>query len=57
MNQFYVYVCLFEDTVEQIKKFEELMFNFLYQKIVKEFDDSCCRLILEGYIFKSIMNC
>ena len=57
MNQFYVHVRLFEDTAEQPKKFEELMLNFLYQKTVKESDDSCCRLIPEGYILKSTMNC
>lgn len=57
MNQFYVHVRLFEDTAEQTKKFEELMLNFLYQKTVKESDDSCCRLIPEGYILKSTMNC
>ena len=57
MNQFYVHVRLFEATAEQTKKFEELMLNFLYQKTIKESDDSCCRLIPEGYILKSTMNC
>ncbi|BDW58770.1 hypothetical protein PSI59_004027 [Escherichia coli] len=57
MNQFYVHVRLFEATAEQTKKFEELMLNFLYQKTVKESDDSCCRLIPEGYILRSTMNC
>ncbi|MBX4744241.1 hypothetical protein ACUXKK_004372 [Klebsiella aerogenes] len=57
MNQFYVHVRLFEATAEQAKKFEEIMLTFLYQKTIKESDESCCRLAPEGYILKSTMNC
>lgn len=57
MNQFYVHVRLFEATAEQTKKFEEFMLNFLYQKTINESEDSCCRLLPEGYILKSTMNC
>ncbi len=57
MNQFYVHVRLFEATDEQTKKFEEFMLNFLYQKTINESEDSCCRLLPEGYILKSTMNC
>lgn len=57
MNKFYVHVRLFEATAEQTKKFEEFMLNFLYQKTIKESDDSSFRLIPEGYILKSTMNC
>jgi hypothetical protein len=56
MSQFYVHVRLFEATAEQAKKFEELMLNFLYQKTIKESDEDC-RLIPDGYILKSTMNC
>lgn len=57
MNQFYVHVRLFEATAEQTKKFEEFMLNFLYQKTIKDSDDSYCRLPPEGYIHNSTMNC
>ncbi|WP_234083726.1 YmfI family phage protein [Enterobacter quasiroggenkampii] len=56
MSQFYVHVRLFEASAEQTKKFEELMLNFQYQKTIKESDDES-RLIPEGYILKSTMNC
>lgn len=57
MNQFYVHVRLFEATAEQTKKFEEFMLNFLYQKTIKDSDDSCWRLVPGGYTLKSTMNC
>lgn len=57
MSQFYVHVRLFEATDEQTKKFEEFMLNFQYQRTIKESDDNTCRLIPEGYILKSSMNC
>lgn len=56
MNQFYIHVRLFEATAEQTKKFEEFMVHFLYQKTTKEHDESY-RLIPEGYILKSTMDC
>ncbi|EGD3972203.1 hypothetical protein IAL14_004319 [Salmonella enterica] len=56
MNQFYVHVRLFEATAEQTKKFEELMLYFHYRKTTKD-DDGDCRLIPDGYILNSTMNC
>ena len=57
MDQCYIHVRLFEATAEQTKKFEEFMLLFLYQKTIKDSDDSFCRLTPEGYILKSTLNC
>ncbi|HEC2581827.1 TPA: hypothetical protein R2K48_004414 [Raoultella ornithinolytica] len=57
MNQFYIHVRLFEATAEQTKKFEEFMVHFLYQKTTQERDETRYRLIPEGYILKSTMDC
>lgn len=57
MNQFYIHVRLFEAAAEQTKKFEEFMVHFLYQKTTQERDETCYRLIPEGYILKSTMDC
>ncbi|MFK3703946.1 hypothetical protein ACI2JR_03075 [Klebsiella sp. NPDC088457] len=56
MDHFYIHVRLFEATAEQAKKFEELMLNFHYQKTTKD-SDGDYRLIPEGYILKSTMDC
>ncbi|HEY2454108.1 MAG TPA: hypothetical protein VGI71_16055 [Scandinavium sp.] len=56
MKQFYVHVRLFEATVEQAKKFEEFMANFLYAKTIEAHEERL-RLLPGGYIFNSTMNC
>ncbi|MBW9707245.1 hypothetical protein FIA73_19775 [Escherichia coli] len=54
-NRYYVHVQLFEATMEQEKKFETLMPNFKYSRMINEGDVEY-KLLPRAYVIQSTLN-
>ncbi|EOP6436601.1 hypothetical protein OCF24_RS26835, partial [Escherichia coli] len=55
INRYYVHVQLFEATMEQEKKFETLMPNFKYSRMINEGDIEY-KLLPGAYVIQSTLN-